>query len=116
MSLLSLFRERTDLRLQVRLLAGSHFVKAVFFNQRYLKSRLIPGSTVTVTGKWDRGSQVINVSNFNDGPKTGQADFEPVYSLKGVMHQKTFRQFMRSALDSVGGSMEESLPQTSVKL
>ena len=48
--------------MQVRLLAGQHLIKAVFFNQAYLKNKIIPGSIVTVTGKWDRGRQVINVS------------------------------------------------------
>ena len=97
-------------RLEVRLLAGRHLVKAVFFNQHYLKSRLELGATVTVTGKWDRGRQSITVNNLNTGPKDGQANFEPVYSLRGVMHQKTFRRFMRSALDSVVGQHEEPLP------
>ena len=99
-------------RLEVRLLAGRHLVKAVFFNQHYLKSRLELGAVVTVTGKWDRGRQSISVSNFNAGAKDGQADYEPVYSLKGVMHQKSFRRYMRSALDSVTGQHEESLPAT----
>ena len=97
-------------RLEVRLLAGRHLVKAVFFNQHYLKDRIEPGSIVTVTGKWDRGRQSINVSNFTSGPKSEQANFEPVYSLKGVMHQKTFRRFMRSSLDSVAGLHEDPLP------
>ncbi|WP_342512639.1 ATP-dependent DNA helicase RecG [Sporosarcina sp. FSL K6-1522] len=105
-----LFLGKNKSRLQVRLLAGPHLVKAVFFNQHYLKDRLALGNVVTVTGKWDRGRQVINVSNFKDGPKTEQADFEPVYSLKGAMHQKTFRKFMRNALDAVVGQHEESLP------
>ena len=105
-----LFLGKNKSRLQVRLLTGRHLVKAVFFNQHYLKDRLTPGEIVTVTGKWDRGRQVINVSSFSDGPKTGQSDFEPVYSLKGVMHQKTFRRFMRSALDDVAGQHAESLP------
>ena len=70
-----LFLGKNRSRLQIRLLAGSHLVKAVFFNQHYLKDRLAPGMIVTVTGKWDRGRQVINVSNFKDGPKTEQADF-----------------------------------------
>ncbi|MBO1912447.1 DNA helicase RecG, partial [Microvirga sp. 3-52] len=85
-------------------------MKAVFFNQHYLKDRLEPGTIVTVTGKWDRGRQSINVSNFTSGPKSEQANFEPVYSLKGVMHQKTFRRFMRSALDSVAGLHKDPLP------
>ncbi len=106
-----LFLGRNKSRLQVRLLAGNHLVKAVFFNQHYLKDRLSPGMTVTVTGKWDRGRQLINVSNFKEGPKVEQLDFEPVYSLKGVMHQKTFRRYMRLALDESAGQHEESLPQ-----
>lgn len=97
-------------RLEVRILAGKHLVKAVFFNQHYLKSRLELGAIVTVTGKWDRGRQSITVNHFAGGPKDGQANFEPVYSLRGVMHQKTFRRFMRSALDSVVGQHEEPLP------
>lgn len=105
-----LFLGRNRSRLQVRLLAGRHLIKAVFFNQHYLKGRLVPGMTITVTGKWDRGRQLINVSNFSEGPKTDQADFEPVYSLKGVMHQKTFRKIMRNALNYAAGDFIESLP------
>ncbi|MFC5603027.1 ATP-dependent DNA helicase RecG [Sporosarcina koreensis] len=105
-----LFLGRNKSRLQIRLLAGNHLVKAVFFNQHYLKDRLAIGMIVTVTGKWDRGRQVINVSNFNEGPKTDQADFEPVYSLKNVMYQKTFRKYMRQALDLCKDEIVEVLP------
>ncbi len=38
------------------------------------------------------------------------ADFEPVYSLKGTMHQNKFRKLMRQALDVIGGEVEETLP------
>ena len=107
-----LFLGRNKSRLQIRLLAGNHLVKAVFFNQHYLKDRLGIGMVVTVTGKWDRGRQVINVSNFSEGPKTDQADFEPVYSLKNVMHQKTFRKYMRQALDLCSGEIIEVLPRS----
>ncbi|WP_438317503.1 ATP-dependent DNA helicase RecG [Sporosarcina sp. FA9] len=110
-----LFLGKNRSRLQVRLLAGRHLVKAVFFNQHYLKARMTPGAVVTVTGKWDRGRQLINVSNFHAGPKTEQSDFEPVYSLKSVMHQKTFRRFMRSALDYTEGKHEESLPNDTLQ-
>lgn len=105
-----LFLGKNRSRMQVRLLAGNHLIKAVFFNQHYLKDRISIGATVTVTGKWDRGRQVINVSNFNMGPKADQADFEPVYSLKNVMHQKTFRKYMRQALDHCVNEMEDALP------
>nr|WP_285851887.1 ATP-dependent DNA helicase RecG [Sporosarcina luteola] len=107
-----LFLGRNKSRLQIRLLAGNHLVKAVFFNQHYLIDRISIGMIVTVTGKWDRGRQVINVSNFSEGPKTDHADFEPVYSLKNVMHQKTFRKYMRQALDLCSGEIAEVLPSS----
>ncbi|MDW0109266.1 ATP-dependent DNA helicase RecG [Sporosarcina aquimarina] len=106
-----LFTGKKRSRLQVQLLVGNHLIKAVFFNQHYLKDRLNPGQVVTITGKWDRGRQLINVSNFKEGPKIGQADFEPVYSLKGVMKQPTFRRWMRTALDEVADEMPETLPE-----
>ena len=63
-------------------------MKVVFFNQGYLKQKLVPGSIITVTGKWDRGRQVINGTSVTFGPKTDQVDFEPVYSLKGLIPKK----------------------------
>lgn len=89
--------------------AGRHLVKAVFFNQGYLRQRLLPGTLVTVTGKWDRGRQVIVGSSVTFGPKTEQVDFEPVYSLRGLIQQKRFRKYMRQALDIVG-DVEDILP------
>ena len=41
------------------------------------------------------------VQSVKFGPKADQADFEPVYSLKGNLHQKRFRKFMRQALRSM---------------
>lgn len=106
-----LYLGKNKSRLQVRMLAGRHLIKLVFFNQGYLRNKLTPGATVTVTGKWDRGRQVINGSNVTFGPKTDQADFEPVYSLKGKLTQKKFRQFMRQALDIAKDELPESLPE-----
>jgi ATP-dependent DNA helicase RecG len=82
----------------------------VFFNQAYLKNKITSGQIVTVTGKWDRGRQAISATHFSSGPKTDQIDFEPMYSLKGSLHQKTFRKFMHQALQEVGTDIEECLP------
>ncbi|AXH98667.1 ATP-dependent DNA helicase RecG [Sporosarcina sp. PTS2304] len=94
-------------RMQVRLLVGHHLVKAVFFNQHYLKDRLLPGMLINVSGTWDRGRQAITVNRLHTGE---QVDFEPVYSLKGAMHQKTFRRYMRNALDMAASEIQETLP------
>lgn len=105
-----LFLGRNKSRLQVTVLAGRHLVKVVFFNQNYLKQKLVPGSIITVTGKWDRGRQVINGTSVHFGPKTDQVDFEPVYSLKGTIPQKRFRKYMRQALDEFGMALQDDIP------
>lgn len=105
-----LYLGKNKSRIQVTVLAGRHLVKVVFFNQNYLRTKLVPGQVVTVSGKWDRGRQVINGTSIKFGPKTDNADFEPVYSLKGSIHQNKFRKYMRQALDAVHGEMDETLP------
>ncbi|MFC7685456.1 ATP-dependent DNA helicase RecG [Ureibacillus sp. GCM10028918] len=105
-----LYLGKNKSRIQVTVLAGRHLVKVVFFNQNYLRTKLTPGEIVTVSGKWDRGRQVINGTSIKFGPKTDNTDFEPVYSLKGSIHQKKFRKYMRQALDLVEGEMDETLP------
>ncbi|MGE7693458.1 ATP-dependent DNA helicase RecG [Lysinibacillus sp. NPDC094177] len=106
-----LFLGRNKSRLQVTVLAGRHLVKVVFFNQGYLKQKLVPGAIITVTGKWDRGRQVINGTSVTFGPKTDQVDFEPVYSLKGLIPQKRFRKYMRQVLDEFGTEIPDAVPQ-----
>ncbi|MEK4629588.1 MAG: ATP-dependent DNA helicase RecG [Solibacillus sp.] len=108
----ALFLGKNKSRLQFTALAGRHLVKVVFFNQNYLRQKIIPGMVITVTGKWDRGRQVIVGSSVTFGPKTDQIDFEPVYSLKGNLQQKRFRKFMRQALDAVSDSIQEPLPES----
>lgn len=105
-----LFLGKNKSRLQVHILAGRHLVKAVFFNQTYLKQKLTPGSIVTITGKWDKGRQAINGTHVHFGPKTDQIDFEPVYSLRGNLQQKRFRGLMRQALDLYGEYLVDVLP------
>ncbi|MEO4053561.1 ATP-dependent DNA helicase RecG [Solibacillus sp. CAU 1738] len=97
----AVFLGKNKQRLTVTVRAGRHLVKVVFFNQNYLRQKLTPGAIITVTGKWDRGRQVIIGSSVTFGPKTEQVDFEPVYSLRGNIQQKRFRKYMRQALDAV---------------
>jgi len=105
------FMGRNKSRLQVSARSGRHIVKVVFFNQHYLKNRLLPGTFITVTGKWDRGRQTVTASNVKFGPKEQNQDFEPVYRLKGNLHQNRFRKFMRQALDQSKGQLVDNLPK-----
>ncbi|WP_255472855.1 ATP-dependent DNA helicase RecG [Planomicrobium sp. CPCC 101079] len=106
-----LFLGKNKSRTQVQVLVGRHLVKAIFFNQPYVKAKLRIGEVLTLSGKWDRGRQVITVQSHSIGPKTDGADFEPVYSLKGSIYQKTFRKLMRQALDLAKDDLIDCLPQ-----
>ncbi|MGI2327227.1 ATP-dependent DNA helicase RecG [Planococcus sp. YIM B11945] len=106
-----LFLGKNKSRTQVQVLVGRHLVKAIFFNQPYVKAKLHIGEVLTLSGKWDRGRQVITVQSHSIGPKTNGADFEPVYSLRGSIYQKTFRKLMRQALDLAKDELEDCLPE-----
>ena len=106
----AMFMGRNKSRLTVNVRAGRHLVKVVFFNQHYLKQKLQPGMVITVTGKWDRGRQLINGTSVSFGPKTDVVDFEPVYSLRGNIAQKRFRKMMRAGLDLASENMIDPLP------
>lgn len=107
-----LFLGKNKSRTQVQVMVGRHLIKAIFFNQPYVKAKLHIGEIVTLTGKWDRGRQVITVSSHTIGPRTDGVDFEPVYSLKGSIYQKTFRKLMRQALDIAKADLEDCLPDS----
>lgn len=107
-----LFLGKNKSRTQVQVMVGRHLIKAIFFNQPYVKAKLHIGEIVTLTGKWDRGRQVITVSSHTIGPRTDGVDFEPVYSLKGSIYQKTFRKLMRQALDIAKTDLEDCLPES----
>lgn len=106
-----LFLGRNKSRTTVQVMVGRHLIKAIFFNQPYVKAKLHIGEVVTLAGKWDRGRQVITVQSHTLGPRTDGVDFEPVYSLKGSIHQKTFRKLMRQALDLAKEDLEDCLPE-----
>ena len=105
------FLGRNKSRLTVNVLAGRHLVKVVFFNQAYLRTKLVPGSIVTVTGKWDRGRQIISGQKVHFGPKEEQVDFEPVYRLRDKIQPKKFRKIVRQVLDEVAGNWNDPMPQ-----
>ena len=99
-------------RLQVKILTGRHLIKAVFFNQPYLKSKLIPGEIVTISGKWDKGRQVIQASTHQMGPRTDTHDFEPVYALRGRVTQKVFRRILAQIFEQVSAQVTDPLPES----
>ncbi len=59
---------RKKSKLTIRLFVGSLSNQSGFFNQPYLKTKIIMNETITVTGKWDAHRQTITASEMQMGP------------------------------------------------
>ena len=72
------------------------YVKITFFNQPYLKSKIINGEFVRLYGKFNRNKLEINGTKliFEAG-----GGYQVKYPLGGVMQSKTFQKIVRSAFD-----------------
>ncbi|MDR6124217.1 ATP-dependent DNA helicase RecG [Bacillus sp. SLBN-46] len=106
---------RKKSKLTFRLFVGSYLIKVVFFNQPYLKNKIMMNETITITGKWDAHRQTITANEMQAGPNAKTKDFEPVYSLRGKLTIKGMRKFIHLAFQQYGGELEETLPSVFVK-
>lgn len=97
-------------RLTIRLLVGRYLIKAVFFNQAYLKTTFSINDTITVSGKWDQHRQTITVNQYKTGSHQKIEDFESVYATKGKLTSKGIRRYIKEALKHYSKAIEENLP------
>ncbi|WP_281887768.1 ATP-dependent DNA helicase RecG [Paenibacillus sp. YYML68] len=104
---------RTKSRLTCKLVAGDRwFITAVWFNRHYIKDKLIAGSDIIMTGKWDQKRQQLTVTEVElPGQSASQTGtLQPVYSVSGSLTQKWLRQTMKQALLQFGELIPEVLP------
>ncbi|WP_045515292.1 ATP-dependent DNA helicase RecG [Neobacillus niacini] len=106
---------RKKSKLMIRMFVGQYLIKVIFFNQPYLKSKIVMNETITVTGKWDAHRQTITANEMQAGQNSKAKDFEPIYSLKGKITTKGMRKFISIAFQQFGQYIEESLPLSLVK-
>ena len=71
-------------------------IRATWFNQPWLETKLVPGTHVRVRGKPNRFG--FQVSSFDLGDAVETADFAPVYPSTADLAQKTLRTLTEAAL------------------
>ena len=71
-------------------------IRATWFNQPWLESKLTPGTRVRMRGKQNRYG--FQVSSFDLGEAAETADFAPVYPSTADLAQKTLRTLTEEAL------------------
>ncbi|TFB23247.1 ATP-dependent DNA helicase RecG [Filobacillus milosensis] len=109
------FFGRKKSRLTCTIQVGVVAIKAVFFNQAFLKDKLIRGETVTLTGKWDMHRLQLTVQQLH--PKSFQEDntIQPVYHSKGNLSTKQIKKLVKYALKSSLEDVYEMLPESYLK-
>ena len=100
---------------------GTGYAQALWFNQRFLKSKLREGRRILLTGKADyayNGGGQLALSNITSFEMLGARDeaeahlgILPVYAATEGLTQKQLRQMMEYALAQAGGELAENLPQ-----
>lgn len=105
------FFGRKKSKLSVRILAGHVLLQAVFFNQQYLKTKLVVGNEVTLTGRWDQHKKTLTVNECRFQPRA-EDTFEPVYSVGGKITVKAIKKMILLGMQQFGNQIPEILPRT----
>jgi len=98
--------------LEVIISDGTGTLKAVWFNQRFLKAKLIPGSNVVLAGKLEfRGGDMAlqgPVIEFSDEPATGR--IIPIYPETAGLTSKQISALVAQVLD-LTSLLKDDLPE-----
>lgn len=115
------FYGRNKSRMMVRLVVDSFVVTAIWFNQHYLKSRLVIGQEIQVSGKWEKSKLQINVSETKTTISKQSVDLqqeqkiEPVYPVSAAVTMKQMRKYIAQALKQFKQEVHEILPNDLVR-
>ncbi|MGD6766602.1 ATP-dependent DNA helicase RecG [Mammaliicoccus lentus] len=95
------FFDRNRSKLTCHMMINNIAVKVTFFNQPYLKKRLVMGETVTVKGKWEQKKQIITGQKVMAERQEGGNTLTPIYRLKEGLKQKQLNKYIEQALSLV---------------
>ncbi|WP_295746660.1 ATP-dependent DNA helicase RecG [uncultured Limosilactobacillus sp.] len=84
-------------RLSFRLLVGRDVVLVNFFNQPYLKNRVILNQDVTVFGKWEASRQQVLGSKLITQTAEDQEELGAIYPVNKHVRQSTIRKLVKQA-------------------
>lgn len=98
-------------RLSFRLIIEHAVITVTFFNQAYLKSKIVTGEEIAVFGKWDAKRKSLTGMKIL-GTKSGseQGDFESVYSANKHIKQSTILQLITEAFKIYQEHIPEVIP------
>ncbi|QTU82656.1 ATP-dependent DNA helicase RecG [Carnobacteriaceae bacterium zg-C25] len=99
-------------RLSFKMAIDEHIIGVYFFNQHYLKSRIVQGEEVVVFGKWEEKKQAILGMKLITPEKNTSQTFDAVYHVNKSIKQQTIIQLVKYALDEYEDLIMETMPKT----
>lgn len=79
-----------------------------FFNQPYLKDKVILSEEIAVYGKWDAKRKALNGMKILGSQSPD--DFSPIYHVNKSIRQTTLVDLIRRGFSEYGDLIEENLP------
>jgi ATP-dependent DNA helicase RecG len=108
---------RMKSRISCKVIVEGKWITAVWFNQHFLKERLIPGTEFVITGRWDakRSQLTVSETEFPSSRQIKSGSVQPVYALQGEVTQSFLRKLMLQALAQYGADIAELLPDEIIR-
>ncbi|MBO0461502.1 MULTISPECIES: ATP-dependent DNA helicase RecG [unclassified Enterococcus] len=95
-------------RLQFRMMQDHEVFNVSFFNQPYLKDKVILSEEIAVYGKWDAKRKALNGMKILGSQSPD--DFSPIYHVNKSIRQTTLVDLIRRGFSEYGDFIEENLP------
>lgn len=95
-------------RLQFRMMQEHEVFNVSFFNQPYLKDKVILSEEIAVYGKWDAKRKALNGMKILGSQSPD--DFSPIYHVNKSIRQTTLVDLIRRGFSEYGDLIEENLP------
>ncbi|GMA47934.1 ATP-dependent DNA helicase RecG [Tetragenococcus muriaticus] len=95
-------------RLQFRMMQDHDVFSVSFFNQPYLKDKIIVSEDIAVYGKWDAKRKSLTGMKILGANQEGE--FAPIYHVSKAIRQQTLVDLIKKAFARFGEQLEENLP------
>ncbi|MGL9867723.1 ATP-dependent DNA helicase RecG [Enterococcus sp. DIV0691] len=95
-------------RLRFRMMQDHAVFNVSFFNQPYLKDKVILSEEIAVYGKWDAKRKSLNGMKILGSQAVD--DFSPIYHVNKSIRQTTLVDLIRRGFEEYGDLIEENLP------
>src|SRR5690606_28896055 len=102
------FNRKMD-RMNFRINTGTYHLGVIIFNRGFLKKKLVPGTEITVIGKFDKKSNIIVASDLRFGLIGNYEKIEGIYRSTYGLAGRQIKKFIDEVLKD-GIDVEDFVP------